>query len=244
MKQDYDDMRDRLDTLVQQCRQERHQFFTAPPPQSRNPCIGERPVYPPSPACIHLFRRAFAGDQEAWKAVYELWHPQIVAWIRTMGHELPGPEHHDLDDLIQEAWYRFLHYAPACPDLLATDDLYSVLCYMRKCAKTATMKDHRDRGRQKVEGSWSDEADRTQEGVAVQVERMETRREFWEIALSHAHTEDERLVLRGYFHDGLKHRDIGQQYPERFHTTVQVEVVVRRLKRRMVRDQRLWDLLR
>ena len=45
-----------LATLIQSCRQEREAFIKS----------GETS----SPACIELFRRAFAGEEAAWEAIF------------------------------------------------------------------------------------------------------------------------------------------------------------------------------
>ncbi len=65
-----------------------------------------------SPSCVEVFRRAFAGNQEAWAAVQATFELQVRAWIG--GQKVVNP-----DDAVQEAFLAFFRYAPAHASLVA-----------------------------------------------------------------------------------------------------------------------------
>ncbi|NJN65935.1 MAG: sigma-70 family RNA polymerase sigma factor [Chloroflexaceae bacterium] len=233
-------------TIVSQCQQERSHFRAGSTAQGPSPAQAQ-PAYPASPWCVKLFRLAFAGDQRAWEAIYHMWQPQMVFWTtRKVGSRMShGLE---LEDITQNAWSRFTRHAPNALGLLATDNLAPVLSYMQRCALTAAKQAVTSQERQREEVRRLEDALRRELGgaqvsVPEQVETRETRRESWEIALSLASNEEERIVLKCYFHDGMKPQDIVERYPNLFPNTGRVETVVRRLRRHLCQDGRLRDLL-
>jgi DNA-binding TFAR19-related protein (PDSD5 family) len=61
---------DDLATLLHACRQEREDFLKR----------GETS----SPACVELFRRAFAGEEAAWDAILrQIFQPEIRRWVEA-----------------------------------------------------------------------------------------------------------------------------------------------------------------
>lgn len=234
---------DTITDVVEQCQQERQQLRAAAHP---HPCDQNQRVYPPSPWCIRLFRMAFDGNQEAWNVIYGLWRKQMHKWAGCMMQALIGRglEVQDIEDVVQDGWREFMHYAPNRPGLLATDDLSPVLSYLRECAKTSALRHKRKREKQRRgEKAFLDEqAETQQENVPEQIAAGETRREIWDILLSHARTEDEQIVLLLYFHNGLKPQEIMKQHLSWFPNTSVIETIVLRLKRRFRGDQRLKDL--
>ncbi len=111
-----------LQELVRQCQAERQAFYRQ----------GERL----SPACLALFRRAFAGDQLAWEAIFtQIFHEELHRWVTAAGnvrHFTPA----DVEEALQETRSAFAHYAPHAPTLLDSGDLDPVIAYLKKCVMT------------------------------------------------------------------------------------------------------------
>jgi len=100
-----------------------------------------------SPACVDIFRRAFAGDGDAWTAIWDIFNPLMRRWA---GYE-PGI---DPDDVLQEGFLHFSRYAPQRPSLLATDLLNPVLAYLRMTIQSDLIKAHRREQRRLHEVAW------------------------------------------------------------------------------------------
>ena len=118
-----------LQALVRQCQAERQAFLRR----------GERA----SPACVELVRRAFAGDQAAWTALFsdvflhDL-HRLITAAARRYQEQTGrafGTE--ELADALQETQLAFWRYAPQAPTLLQSGDLDPIIAYLKKCVMSA-----------------------------------------------------------------------------------------------------------
>jgi len=115
-----------LQDLVRQCQIERQAFFQR----------GERA----SPACVALFRRAFADDRLAWAAIFtQVFAHEIRRYIQaaatcrqnqTYANFSPA----DLEDAVQETQFAFYRCAPKAPTLLDIGDLAPIIAYLKKCA--------------------------------------------------------------------------------------------------------------
>ena len=96
-----------------------------------------------SPACVELFRRAFADDRLAWEAIFAQVFPQeirryIQAAARSRQAQGVAPfSPADLEDAVQEAQLAFYHYAPKAPTLLASGDLAPIIAYLKTCTMSA-----------------------------------------------------------------------------------------------------------
>ena len=107
-----------IDKLATCCREERRAFQK----------INDR--Y--SPNCVELFRKAFAGNQQAWTAIKAIFEPLIRSWIGTQ-------QRIDAETVQQDALLAFYRYAPARPNLVITADLGPVLQYLCECTKTSLL---------------------------------------------------------------------------------------------------------
>lgn len=76
-----------LDDLVTCCQSERTVFRQTG--EQRSPC------------CMELFRRAFAGDQDAWTEVVRIFNRMLYQWVGRVNYRLDNDE---LQTTIDEAW--------------------------------------------------------------------------------------------------------------------------------------------
>ncbi len=115
-----------LQELVRQCLIERQAFFQR----------GERA----SPACVALFRRAFARDELAWDAIFTQVFPhEIRRYIQAAAQcrkdqAFANFSPADLEDAVQETQFAFYHCAPEAPTLLDSGELAPIITYLKKCA--------------------------------------------------------------------------------------------------------------
>lgn len=114
---------DDLATLLQRCRQEREAFLKR----------GETS----SPACVELFRRAFAGEEAAWEAIFrQIFQAEIRRWVEAAAR-VRNLRADDVEEAIQETHLAFWRYAPQAPTLLQSGDLDPVITYLKKCVMSA-----------------------------------------------------------------------------------------------------------
>jgi hypothetical protein len=114
---------DDLATLLHACRQEREDFLKR----------GETS----SPACVELFRRAFAGEEAAWDAILrQIFQPEIRRWVEAAAR-VRNLSADDVEEAIQETHLAFWRYAPKAPTLLQSGDLDPIIAYLKKCVMSA-----------------------------------------------------------------------------------------------------------
>jgi hypothetical protein len=202
-----------LDEVIARCREERGAYHST----------GARA----SPWCMELFRRAFARDQDAWAALRATFEPLIRAWIgkqRTV----------EYDDVLQETFLAFAHYAPTHPDLVAGDEPDRVLGFLRRCAKTALLTLLRRH---------HDEDDLSEQAVAApSVGDAEARaiiRERLELLLE---TEEERRAFYLRFECGLRPQQIVAIYSRQFPDLGALYDIIQRITRRLRKDSTIRAL--
>lgn len=112
-----------LAPLIHECRQERATFLKT----------GEQR----SPACVELFRRAFAGDEAAWAAIFQqVFQVEIQRWVEAAA-KVRQLSTEDVAEAIQETHLAFWRYAPQAPTLLQSGDLAPIIAYLQKCVMSA-----------------------------------------------------------------------------------------------------------
>lgn len=118
-----------LQALVRQGQAERQAFLR----------WGERA----SPACVELVRRAFAGEQAAWAALFtEVFQHDLLRLLEAAARRYQeqtgtvfGAE--ELADALQETQLAFWRYAPQAPTLLQSGELDPIIAYLKKCVMSA-----------------------------------------------------------------------------------------------------------
>jgi len=93
-----------------------------------------------SPACVELFRRAFANDHAAWNAIFDqVFAQEIRQYVQAVHQEYitqRGFALFDREDAEQETRMAFWRYAPQAPTLLESGQLEPIIVYLKKCAKS------------------------------------------------------------------------------------------------------------
>lgn len=111
--------------LLQRCRDEIHRY------RRRDPTAG-------TSSCMELFRRAVTlRDEQAWSAIYDLYHVLVQSWLREIQPDLKEP-----DVIVHEAFARFA-CAFTAQKLARSESLGSVLYYLKRCATSAALDEQR-----------------------------------------------------------------------------------------------------
>jgi hypothetical protein len=228
-----------------------------PTPTPRQPPLGEQPLTDviaackhersnyrssgtdSSEACVELFRRAFAGDQEAWAAVYSTFEGLVRAWIGAQRAV-------ETDDALQEALANFACYAPRHAQLVAGDQLAPLLEFLRRCAKTAVLRLLR-RERELLRASLGVHhvgLDSTGDLPAEHdlSDEVSTRLDLLRQLREHIHTADERLVFDEHFVLGRTPREILRDHPDRFSDIAFLYGIIQRIGRRLRKDETIRGL--
>ncbi|NOK57785.1 MAG: hypothetical protein GFH27_549287n89 [Chloroflexi bacterium AL-W] len=192
-----------------------------------------RPTNSESPWCVELFRRAFAGDEEAWSGIRMLYEPLMRSWTGVQSVV-------DAEEVLQEALLSFSRFAPQQPSLLADNNPGRVLAYLRTCVKTAIISLSRREQRQTIAG-YLDEinepaisynlSDTVQLSIVLN-ERIE------ELLTD----EEEKLIFYLRFIYGIKPQNILTHYPNRFSDIKYVYTLIQRVVRRLRDDPALQKL--
>ncbi len=216
-----------LADLARCCQRERDSFSKS----------GERS----SPCCMNLFRRAFAGDQDAWYHVIEIFQPLVRQWIQRVCIGYP-----DLIDLIDErdrtevaddAWLKLKKGVDRQSHLLQGDDLGKLLAYLHKCAERTMLNLFRRKRREREQP-----ADNTQyPDRSNELSDPETR-----IALSQrlekVLSEDESIVIE-YIFQGYKPQELPELFPKRFPDVDRVYQIRQNAIRRLRNDPVIRDIM-
>lgn len=199
-------------------------------------CENERRAYRsdedvPSPACIQLFRYAFAGEEDAWTAVDQLFRQYVRKWVGVQTII-------EADDAIQLAFFAFFRSAPKKPFLVTTDSLALILGWLRSCTKSAVLgllrKEPNTRHIQLVPLEAAADV-----FAANNVEDEVEGRLLRERIMNEVITNDqELLVYHCYFELGMKPKDIFDRYPNRFTDMQELRQVIQRLFRRILQFRR------
>ncbi len=207
-----------LADLVRCCQRERDSFSKS----------GERS----SPCCMNLLRRAFAGDQDAWYHVIEIFQPLIRQWIQRVCVKFPDLiDEHDRTEAADDALLKLKKGVDRQSHLLQGDDLGTPLAYLKKCAERAMLSllRRKHKGREQS-------ADNTQyPDRSNELSDPETR-----IALSQrlekVLSEDESIVIEYIYLKGYKPQELLELFPERFPDVGRIYQIRQNVIRRLRND--------
>lgn len=216
---DDDAARQSLVHIIAECRAERAAYSI-----NKNPRV-------PSPACVEVFRRALAGDQDAWIPLMETFKSQLIHWA-TIDQQL------DKEEIIQIAWVSFAKSAPKSTTLVSSDQLGPVLEYMRLCIKTAAIKLLRQESRL---SSLDPQLIASGNSFEDQANFSLSMRECIH-AFINTCSDEERLVFFLRFEIGMMPQQIAAAHPASFNTANEVSLIVQRLTRRLKKNPCLRDL--
>lgn len=215
-----------LDQLIASCQHERSTFRTH----------GETH----SPACLEIFRRAFAGDQDAWTAIYTTFSSLMRLWV--------GVQHViEPDDAIQEAFRAFARHAPLKMHLETQALLSPVLAYLRKCTKTAIIRLLREykTSQQVQEQIQIIGIDDIQELISHQnlAEETTVRMVLHERIPLLLFDDNERLVYAECLINGCKPAELIALYPKHFTEAKDIYKIQQRIIRRLYNDTGIRELV-
>jgi|GEM_PF-1466934 len=205
--------------VAELCRKERSTFKTN----------GEQQ----SPSCVELFRRAFAADQEAWSAVHNAFESLVKNWVGVQNRVEP-------EEVVQDTFLQFFRYAPKQPSLVATEQLGSLLAYLKQTAKTALLMALRKAKKREQQVSVDSVAalfvssnDNTEMDLRISLgERIDALLE----------DQKERLVFHARFILNIGPKDIYDQYETHFEDYKEVATIIQRLTRRLRKDPIILEL--
>lgn len=214
-----------LDVLCETCQRESSKFF-------REEVTDDR-------FCYELFRRALKHKNEyAWECLWRTYRNLVSGWIRASGGaELNTPT----EELITLSFEKFWHVFSASSAMF--DDfpsLPALLQYLRLCCASIVTDRLRRRKQERLltdidtvyHLASTDKPDRA-------LLSQEERTRFWKHVLTLLNDETEVLLMRTFFIQGLRPRQIQQNHPDIFPTVQDVYRVKRNIMNRLKRDDDL-----
>ncbi|MBV9790433.1 MAG: sigma-70 family RNA polymerase sigma factor [Chloroflexi bacterium] len=207
----------RLDQISDCCQAERRTYYTQGTLDS--------------PACVELFRRAWAGDQEAWAAISAIFEPLMRAWIGVQSAVEP-------DDVLQEALLAFARWAPTHAELLVDNDLRRPLAFLRQCTKTALLMQLRG-ARRAVPVALEHALGQSPSDFATDLERRILLYQRMQQLLP---SPTEQQVATELLIYGLRPQEIYARHTEAFADMRELRTVIQRVLRRLRADPDLQSL--
>lgn len=218
-----------LVTVAQRCAEETERFFSR---------LGHDPRY-----CFELFRRAMADRLErAWEYLYLQYRPLVIGWVkRNPCYPATGEEAaYFANRAFERMWgaipaERFGRFA----------DLKSLLRYLQMCVHSVVV----DHARRQEQEALEADADRlVRAGAAVSpsarqqaLDRLK-REDFWREIQSRLNSDQERLVVRGCFIEGLTPRALYERHRGTFASVTEIYRTKENVLARLRRDEGLRDL--
>lgn len=210
------------------------------------------------PACYEVFRIAVRENSEdAWRFIFDQYQKQIERWIQFQ------PSYHycdeELDDCVNAIFWKF--FRSMLPEKFGrfNGNVPAILQYLKKTCVSYVL----DCGRRfKKKDPWpsnsayndENEADQNGQergstvgplprGPETSLIEKELRQEVFRILDSTIKTEKEKIILDKIILLRMKSRDVLVSHPEHFSTVDQVYRTTENLKKRLLRDERLIQLL-
>jgi DNA-directed RNA polymerase specialized sigma24 family protein len=215
-----------LEELIRLCESERADFRQSYEQQS--------------PACMTLFRRAFAGDQVAWSYIFTLFGRMQYLWIRRSFDAASSKgvhvdiEEDDIQGILHDALIALHRASQRNPDLTATNDLAKLFQYWKKCIQTAVLTVLRTKRRQRL-------TDRLTQSVPNNNNYdLEFKVALWQRILTLL-SEEELVILRLDL-QGYKPQDIVHKFPQRFPNVQRIYQIKQNYLRRLQQDYIIRDL--
>ncbi|MFN8492364.1 MAG: hypothetical protein U0350_32485 [Caldilineaceae bacterium] len=205
-----------------------------------------------SPACVELFRRAFAQDTAAWNAIFgDVFAQDIKQFVQAAYQEyvaIRGFAPFALEDAVQETTLAFWRYAPQ--DLLDSGQLEPIVVYLKKCAKSGVALAARRNREQTIpltqlageeEQSGTDESTASPRKIKhpvqtsfeeLLVERQVMIDELRKLVTVDPEPQQAEVVVIECFLNELPPRELPNLHPQLFTKTGEVNTVLQRIRRR------------
>ncbi|MGB1249335.1 MAG: RNA polymerase sigma factor [Candidatus Promineifilaceae bacterium] len=183
-------------------------------------------------ACMELFRRAIIEqDNEAWVLIYANFEKLIGHWIsrKTI------PEDSEINDLVHDAWERFVRYYSAEHYRKAEAFPY-IVAYLRRCADTAVQEAIRKSQKEaRVKENDSEILEyRLSNDDQSAGEKLDNE-SAWDTIMAYCKDEKERIVLYQTIVHDMKRREILKAYPHLFKNENDLKQVKQTLMKRLKR---------
>jgi hypothetical protein len=187
---------------------------------------------------MELFRRAFAGYQDAWIHITEIFQPLIRQWIQRVCIRFPDLiDENDKTEVADDAWLKLKKGVARQVHLLQGDDLGKPLAYLKKCAERSILSLRRRKRKEREQP-----ADNTQyPDRSNELSDPETR-----IALAQrlekVLSEDELIVIEYIYLKGYPPQEILNLFPERFPNVDRIYQIRQNAIRRLRNDPVIRDI--
>lgn len=202
----------KLDAICQQCADERKRYFQE-----------KRSL---SPACVELFRRAFAVEapEDAWDCLKTLFEPLLISWSK-------GQSWFEVEDVVQESWLSFYRGAVGKFQIRDQEQLEPILDYLRTCTKNVIAQWMRKAppGPTKLAETLEEPLDVIEQAQL----RVDLERYVAEFLAQDHFTEEDRLLFTLKFFLRLKPREIQADYPHLAADYEQLENALQKITRRV-----------
>lgn len=188
-----------------------------------------------SPYCMALFRRAFAGDQDAWQHIIVIFGRMQRTWIQHIVKlgSIEDLDNDDLQGIIHEALCALYQAGQRHEELTATDNPAKLIKYWKKCVQTTVLRTLRTRKRQRLFAH-------LHEHLPAQPGDPELKIALWQRI--RAILSEEELLILTLDMQGYKPQDIVKQLPEQFPTVQQVYQIKQNYLRRLQNDPTIREL--
>lgn len=205
--------------------------------------------------CLELFRRALIEhDQEAWSAIYNLHHDQVMRWVYA--HPRFRFTGEDASVFANQAFARLWQYGRRHAEAGRFNAVAEYMQYLKRCTWSAIEDELRriqkDALWHQVElDSLSDGGELNDEGwdfetlgiwlrgedvpMEVVVEREAVMQELWELLKRSLVDGREHVVAEEIWEYGLTPRQIYVRYPDMFANEGEVRQVRRNILKRLIR---------
>ena len=189
---------------------------------------------PDRAACLALFRRAIISQEpEAWRALMDIYRPQVEAWIRR--HPRWPEVNVPVEDLSARVFSRFWQaLTPARFRQKQPWTLPQLMAYLLRTTESVIHDALRTQATTWV--SFDDVQHGAPDNSAELIERVD-REEMWRQVQSALKGDAERLVVELVYCQGMTPREVAASYRELFPDATAVyriqSRVIRRLRRRL-----------
>jgi len=190
-------------------------------------------------SCLEIFRRAIISqDPEAWRALVDIYRPQVQVWIRR--HPLCSKLDVAVEDLCAQVFSRFWQaLTPARFRQKQPWTLCQLMAYLLRTTESVIHDAFRTQDAAWV--SFDDVQHGSPDNSAKLIERMD-REEAWRQVQSALKDDAERLVIELLYRQGMAPREVAASNSDLFpDVTVVYRIqsrVIRRLRRQLNSDRR------
>lgn len=184
---------------------------------------------------IEIFSRAVGQrDEQAWEALYRLYHEHVVSWCRRN-----GATDDNLDELVNATWAKFWqHYTTE--KLASAGTLAGILTYLRMCARSVTLDEERSRIRTSELDTARDVPDE-QPAAEDRLAGREQAEALLQRVAGHLRDERERVLFVLTYQTGLRPAEIQRRRPDLFADVAEVYRLTRNILDRLRRDPAFRD---